>query len=111
MWLKTKKDIDENLKGISVVEVSGESCANCLTLMPILDRLVSSIENVNLFHIEADVDTMDLIEKYEIQAVPTILVFYNQEIKARCKGFQPEEILELWLNAKVDEIKAEYFKS
>ena len=108
MWLKTNEDLDLNLKGISIVEVSGESCANCLTLMPILDKLVSNMENVKLFHIEADKDTMPLIEKFEIMAVPTILVLYNQEIKARCKGFQPEEILELWLDAKVGEIKKEY---
>jgi thioredoxin 1 len=107
MWLKTQKDLDNNLNGISIVEVSGESCANCLTLMPILDRLVSKMDGVNLFHIEADNDTMPLIEKFEIMAVPTILVLYNQEIKARCKGFQPEEILELWLDAKVEEIRKE----
>ena len=107
MWLKTQNDLDNNLKGISIVEVSGESCANCLTLMPILDRLVSKMDGVNLFHIEADNDTMPLIEKFEIMAVPTILVLYNQEIKARCKGFQPEEILELWLDAKVEEIRIE----
>jgi thioredoxin 1 len=107
MWLKTQNDLDNNLKGISIIEVSGESCANCLTLMPILDRLVSKMDGVNLFHIEADNDTMLLIEKFEIMAVPTILVLYNQEIKARCKGFQPEEILELWLDAKVEEIKKE----
>ncbi|MBO5542719.1 MAG: thioredoxin family protein [Acholeplasmatales bacterium] len=107
MWLKTQNDLDNNLKGISIVEVSGESCANCLTLMPILNRLVSKMDGVNLFHIEADNDTMPLIEKFEIMAVPTILVLYNQEIKARCKGFQPEEILELWLDAKVEEIRKE----
>ena len=107
MWLKTQNDLDNNLKGISIIEVSGESCANCLTLMPILDRLVSKMDGVNLFHIEADNDTMPLIEKFEIMAVPTILVLYNQEIKARCKGFQPEEILELWLDAKVEEIRKE----
>ena len=107
MWLKTQNDLDNNLKGISIVEVSGESCANCLTLMPILDRLVSKMDGVNLFHIEADNDTMPLIEKFEIMAVPTILVLNNQEIKARCKGFQPEEILKLWLDAKVEEIKKE----
>ena len=107
MWLKTQNDLDNNLKGISIVEVSGESCANCLTLMPILDRLISKMDGVNLFHIEADNDTMPLIEKFEIMAVPTILVLYNQEIKARCKGFQPEEILELWLDAKVEEIRKE----
>ena len=107
MWLKTQNDLDNNLKGISIIEVSGESCANCLTLMPILDRLVSKMDGVNLFHIEADNDTMPLIEKFEIMAVPTILVLYNQEIKARCKGFQPEEILELWLDAKIEEIRKE----
>ena len=78
MWLKTQNDLDNNLKGISIVEVSGESCANCLTLMPILDRLVSKMDGVNLFHIEADNDTMPLIEKFEIMAVPTILVLYKK---------------------------------
>ena len=107
MWLKTQNDLDNNLKGISIIEVSGESFSNCLTLMPILDRLVSKMDGVNLFHIEADNDTMPLIEKFEIMAVPTILVLYNQEIKARCKGFQPEEILELWLDAKIEEIRKE----
>ena len=107
MWLKTQNDLDSNLNGISILEVSGESCANCLTLMPILDKLVKNMEGVNLFHIEADNDTMPLIEKFEVMAVPTILVLCNQEVKARCKGFQPEEILELWLDAKVNEIKKE----
>lgn len=33
------KNYKEYLKGITVVEVSGESCANCLSLMPILHDL------------------------------------------------------------------------
>ncbi|MCR5112829.1 MAG: thioredoxin family protein [Acholeplasmatales bacterium] len=107
MWLKND-NYKDYLKGLTVVEVSGESCANCLTLMPILDRLVGHREDVKLHHIEAAEDTMELIEKFEIQAVPTILVLYDEEIKARCKGFQPEEILELWLDAKIADVKKEY---
>ena len=37
-----EKDYKEHLKGICCVEVSGESCANCLTLMPILEELCSA---------------------------------------------------------------------
>lgn len=100
-----KNNYKELLKGISIIEVSGESCANCLTLMPILNKLVSKMEDVTLHHLEAEETTMDLIEKFEIEAVPTILVMNDDKIFARCKGFQPEEILELWLDAKINDLK------
>ena len=99
------KNYLEALKGISVIEVSGESCANCLTLMPILNNIVSKMEEVNLHHIEAQEDTMELIQKYEVYAVPTILVMKDDKVMARCRGYQPEEILELWLESKIEEIK------
>ena len=99
------KNYKEALKGISVIEVSGESCANCLTLMPILNSIVSKMDGVSLHHIEAQEDTMDLIQLFEVYAVPTILVMKDDKVMARCRGYQPEEILEIWLESKVDEIK------
>ncbi len=48
---------------------------------------------------------MELIQKYEIYAVPTILVMKDDLVIARCRGYQPEEILELWLESKIEEIK------
>lgn len=95
----------EHLNGISVVEVSGESCANCLTLMPILHRLVSNRTDCELHHIEAGYDTTELLDRFQIETIPTILVLNGTEVCARCRGFQPEEILELWLDAKIEEIK------
>jgi len=107
MWLN-KDNYKENLKGICIVEVSGESCANCLTLMPILDSIVKGRNDAKLFHIEANDDTMDLINKFEVFSVPTILVMYNDEVYASCRGYQPEEILELWIDSKIEEIKNKY---
>ncbi|MCR5786377.1 MAG: thioredoxin family protein [Acholeplasmatales bacterium] len=99
-----KKDIDEVLKGVCVIEVSGESCANCLTLMPILDRLVTPREGVKLVHIEADPTTEDLIKRFEIRQAPTILITLDGEIRERVVGFQPEEILEIWLDDKLQKL-------
>ena len=107
MWLN-KDNYKEYLKGISVVEVSGESCANCLTLMPILDRIIKERNDCKLYHIEANDDTMGLINEFKVFSIPTILVMYDLEVKASCRGFQPEEILELWLDSKIDDIKKEY---
>ena len=95
----------EVLKGISVVEVSGEGCANCISLLPILNKLVGARTDCELHHIEVSEETMPLVEKFEVVAVPTILIMYDQEVVSKCRGFQPEEILELWLDAKIEEIK------
>ena len=40
---------------------------------------------------------MPLMEAWEIEKVPTILLTDDGEIFARCTGFQPEEILEILL--------------
>lgn len=101
-----EKDYKEHLKGICCVEVSGESCANCLTLMPILKSLCESRSDVRLVHVEADYSTLALMEAWEVEKVPTILLMDDGEIFARCSGYQPEEILEIWLDAKLEEHKS-----
>ena len=100
------EELKAKLKGVCCVEVSGESCANCLTLMPILDRLISERKDVKLVHVEADYTTTALMEEWDVTKVPTILLMEDGEIFARCAGFQPEEILELWLDAKLEERKS-----
>ncbi len=102
----TVENYKEQLKGICCVEVSGESCANCLTLMPILKELCENRNDVRLVHVEADYTTLPLMEEWEVVKVPTILLVEDGEIFARCTGFQPEEILEIWLDAKIEERKA-----
>ncbi|MBR2647087.1 MAG: thioredoxin family protein [Clostridia bacterium] len=101
-----EKDYKEHLQGLCCVEISGESCANCLTLMPILKELCDARGDIRLVHVEADYSTLALMEAWEVEKVPTILLVEDGEIFARCSGFQPEEILELWLDAKIEERRA-----
>ncbi len=101
-----EKDYKEHLQGLCLVEVSGEACANCLTLMPILKDICDSRGDLRLVHVEADYSTLPLMEVWEVEKVPTILLVEDGEIFARCAGYQPEEILELWIDAKVAERKA-----
>lgn len=87
------------------MEISGESCANCLTLMPILQELCDKRDDIRLVYIEADYSTTELMDEWDVTRVPTILLMEDGEIFARCAGFQPEEILEIWLDAKIEERK------
>ncbi len=102
----SEKDIKNQLQGLCCVEISGESCANCLTLMPILKELCEARSDVRLVHVEADYSTLSLMEEWGVEKVPTILLMDDGEVFARCAGFQPEEILEIWLDAKIEERKA-----
>ena len=43
----------EELKGLCCVEVSGEDCANCLTLMPIVKEICDSLRTKILHDINA----------------------------------------------------------
>ena len=100
-----EKNDKEHLQGLCCVEISGESCANCLTLMPLLKELIDARNDIRLVHVEADYSTLPLMEVWEVEKVPTILLVEDGEIFARCTGYQPEEILEVWLDAKIEEQK------
>lgn len=97
----TLDNYKEELKGVCVIEISGESCANCLSLLSVLTTLLKDRKDCRLVHIEADEKTVDLLEHFKVETAPTVLVTKDGEIMARCKGYQPEEILELWLDAKI----------
>ena len=102
----TIQEYKNQLNGLCVVEISGESCANCLTLMPVLKDICDARGGVRLVHVEADYSTTALMEEWQVEKVPTILLTDDGQIFARCAGFQPEEILELWIDAKIEERKA-----
>ena len=89
-------------KRIKIIEFSGESCANCYSLMPILHEIMKSYEDVELSHIEITKEDMDIVTKYEIDRVPTILILKDDVEVGRCRGYQPEEILAIWLEDKIE---------
>lgn len=100
----TDKNYKEEFKeGYSVVEVGGGSCANCITLMPILNKICNQMSNVKLFTIEASDETRELCNFYEVEAIPTILLIYNGNLLGKVRGFQPEEILQIWLETKIED--------
>ena len=91
----------EYFKGLQVIEISGESCANCLSLMPLLHEVVSERNDIKLLHIEASEQTVGIMKEYSIDRVPTILLLDDGVEFARATGFQPKEIFEIWIDSKI----------
>ena len=82
-----------------LLEVSGESCANCYTLLPVARRLAAE-RGIPLEHLELTEQTAVKAQALAVERVPTLILYKGEEEIARCTGYQPEEILEVWLDAK-----------
>ena len=54
-------------------------------------------------HVEVTESAAAAVQKLQIERVPTLIVFKEGREIARCTGYQPEEILEVWLDAKLEE--------
>ncbi|MGN0814527.1 MAG: thioredoxin family protein [Candidatus Coproplasma sp.] len=85
----------------NLIEISGDSCAGCHALLPALNAVAQS-EDMQLVRIDLERDPQ-AAERYNVVKIPTVIIADGETEVARCSGYQPEEILQLWVQAKTQE--------
>ncbi len=76
-----------------LVDFGATWCGPCRMLAPIIEELAEELDGT-VKVAKADIDeSMDLAMKYNIQAVPTIMLFKNGEVVKQEAGFMPKEML------------------
>lgn len=95
------KNYKNVLSGFSIIEITGDSCISCISMMPIITQIAEN-KNIGLYFVEANMDSKEIIETYNVNSVPTILLLHNLELIGMVKGYQPQEILELWIDSKIE---------
>ena len=76
-----------NYKGKVLVDFWAEWCGPCKMLSPLLDEI--STENPDLKIVKVDADTeIDLANDYNINSLPTVLVFDNGQLLKTIVGFR-----------------------
>lgn len=81
--------------GNVLVDFFSESCAPCKKLSTDLDDLKDEFrKNYNLSILKLNInDNYELAEKYSIMALPTVILFQNNEAKKTFKGYLGKEHL------------------
>ncbi|MFI5152693.1 MAG: thioredoxin [Chitinophagales bacterium] len=77
-----------------LVDFSAEWCGPCKMMKPILEELKSKVGD-NATIIKVDIDKNPSVANiYQVQAVPTLILFRKNEIKWRQPGVVPASHLE-----------------
>ena len=94
----------------AVILISGEGCANCVSMTPLVYDLKNTYEDIDVFFVEVDEDNFDINTEYGVEVVPTILITSYGTLIAKIKGYQPEEIFTLYVESKYEEVKKQRIK-
>ena len=93
------------LSGLNLIEISGGGCAGCEELMPAAKRVAENL-GIPFLRIECSV-AGTLLSEWGIEKIPATVLADGKKPVCKCYGYQPEEILQLFLEAKLEEYQRE----
>lgn len=68
-----------------LVDYYSDSCVPCKMLAPVLSQIESEHSEIKVVKVNVNFD-IELAERFEVQAAPTLILFKNGEEKARHRG-------------------------
>lgn len=87
--------------GPVVVDFWAEWCGPCKQIAPVLDELSGKFgDKVKVVKLNVD-ESQAIAAKYNIQSIPTLLMFKGGEIASKHIGFQGKQKLEQWITTSV----------
>lgn len=92
--LEFKKEVLEN-KRVVLVDFYATWCGPCKMLAPVLEKISNSRADFDIVKVNID-DSMQLATQYEIEVVPTMVVFKDGKPVDQLVGYAEEkDIIEL----------------
>ena len=84
--IATTKEFNEvaQKNAFTVLEVGAKDCASCVTLMPIMQSVGAQLADKAYFaYIDRGDDPQELLKRFDVKGIPTILVFKKDKLIAR----------------------------
>lgn len=94
----SEKDFDKlTSKGKCLVDFSATWCGPCQMLAPILEEVSNKADkDFKFYKVDID-DDIELATKFDVEAVPTLIILNDGKEVDRSIGFLPAEELTKWI--------------
>lgn len=84
---------------VAVVDFSATWCGPCKMLAPVIHEIADEMEGkASFFNIDVD-DDSDIAIDFQVQSVPTVIVFKNGEPAGLSIGFKPKAVMKSWIES------------
>lgn len=104
MQLLTDQNFEEIIKNAKLpvlVDVYTDWCPPCKMLGPIVEKLSGEYSGkVDFYKLNLD-ENHETGEKFQIDRIPTVILFVNGEIKSSFIGLKQEEEIKNWINSNI----------
>ncbi len=78
--------------GKVMIEFYGDGCLNCQMMTPVLNQLEYIMPNVRFYRINVDI-CKNLIHQFNINSLPTLLLFHNGQLLLKTIGVKTVDTL------------------
>lgn len=90
-------DINLLTDELTLIDVYATWCGPCKMISPNIEKAVS-INNIKLIKVDID-DNLLFANKYNINSIPTLLLFKNKKLISTIVGYKDLEELSDWINS------------
>ena len=80
-----------------LVDCYADWCGPCKMLAPIIEEIAANNDKCNFYKINVD-SAGEIVEKYQIMSIPTLLLFEKGELKAKSVGLKSKSELEQFIS-------------
>ena len=88
-----------------VIVIETDACLSCIGLTQELNALKLERNDFDLEVINQKEKARELVETYNIEQLPTVLLFSNNVLLGKLHGFQPSFILDVWIETLLEKEK------
>ncbi len=80
-----------------IIDIWATWCGPCRIFSPVIDEVSKEFESKATFYkLDAD-QNQDIVQKYDIMGIPTVLLFEKGVVKAMSVGALPKEAFRKWV--------------